>query len=109
MIRQATGLTCVFILVSGGAVAADTPSGKAIFDHDCAVCHARGPGHPGTQRLTELRGPTKAVLEERKDLSPDYIRFVVRQGLVEMPPWRPAEIDDAALKQLAQYLARGRK
>jgi hypothetical protein len=26
-----------------------------------------------------------------------------------MPPWRPVEIDDAALAQLVQYLTHGRK
>lgn len=109
MIRQATGLTLILSLAVGRVVSADTPPGKAIFDRNCATCHARGPGHPGTQRLAELRGSTKAVLEDRTDLDPAYIRVVVRQGLLEMPPWRPSEIDDTALSQLAQYLARARK
>jgi (+)-pinoresinol hydroxylase len=109
MIRQAAGLTFILLLAVGGRAAADAPPGKAIFDRSCAACHARGPGHPGTQRLAELRGATKAVLEERTDLSPAYIRVVVRQGLLEMPPWRPSEIDEAALAQLAQYLAHGHK
>jgi mono/diheme cytochrome c family protein len=46
------------------------------------------------------------VLEERTDLDPDYIRHVVRHGLVEMPPWRPTELDDSSLAQLVQYLTR---
>ena len=108
MIRQAASVALSLLLASGGAVAADTPPGKAVFDHSCAVCHAPGLGHPGTQRLAELRGPDRAVLEERTDLDPDYIRHVVRHGLVEMPPWRPSELDDAALTQLVQYLARGK-
>jgi len=92
-----------------GATAADAPPGKALFDRDCAPCHAAGPGHAGTMRLAETRGPAKAVLEQRTDLDPAYIRLVVRQGLVEMPPWRPSELDEAALNQLVQYLTHGQK
>jgi len=95
-------------LAGGGALAAEPYAGKAIFDRNCAVCHAPGPGHAGTMRLAELRGTDRAVLEERTDLDAAYIRLVVRKGLVEMPPWRPTELDDAALTQLVQYLARAR-
>jgi mono/diheme cytochrome c family protein len=103
-----TGMLCLWVSV-GNAMAADTPPGKAIFDRDCAPCHAAGPGHAGTMRLAEIRGPAKAALEQRTDLDPAYIRLVVRQGLVEMPPWRLSELDDAALAQLVQYLTRGHK
>jgi hypothetical protein len=41
----------------------------------------------------------------RKDLLPAYVMKVVRNGLVEMPAYRPSEIDDASLDALAQYLA----
>lgn len=114
MIRQATGLwvaalAVAGILATGGVESADTPAGKAIFDRNCAACHAAGSGHPGTERLSQLRGPSKAVLEQRTDLDPVYIRVVVRQGLVEMAPWRPTEISDAELAQLAQYLGRRKK
>jgi len=108
MIRRILGTT-LFITAVSGAIAADAPPGKALFDRNCAVCHAAGPSHAGTMRLAETRGPDKAVLEQRTDLDPAYIRLVVRQGLVEMPPWRPSEIDDDALTQLAQYLTRGRR
>ena len=97
------------LLAGSGAWAAEAPLGKAIFDHNCAVCHGPGAGHPGTERLAELRGSARSVLEQRTDLDAAYIRLVVRQGLVEMPPWRPSEIDDVALTQLAEYLAHGRK
>lgn len=107
MIRQAASIAVGLLFAAGGAVLADTPPGKAVFEHNCAVCHAPGLAHPGTQRLAELRGPARAVLEERTDLDPDYIRHVVRHGLVEMPPWRATELDDSSLTQLVQYLARG--
>ena len=92
--------------------AGDTPaaasSGQALFERHCAVCHASGPGHAGTMRLTEARGAAKAVLEQRTDLDPAYVRLVVRQGLVEMPPWRKVELDDAALQHIVAYLTRQR-
>lgn len=108
MIRLALGLTLTLLLVGGEASAADAPAGKAIFDHNCAPCHAKGPGHAGTQRLAQIRGPANAALEDRTDLSADYVRLVVRHGLVEMPAWRLTEINDAELNQLAQYLARAK-
>jgi len=95
--------------ICSGAVAADTTAGKALFDSHCAACHAPGPGHAGTQRLAQARGAAKAALEQRTDLTPEYIRSVVRNGLIEMPPWRLTEIDDAQLDQLVQYLTRPRK
>jgi mono/diheme cytochrome c family protein len=107
VIRQAASIAVGVLFAAGGAVLADTPPGNAVFDRNCAVCHAPGREHPGTQRLAELRGAARAVLEKRTDLDPDYIRHVVRHGLVEMPPWRPTELDDASLTQLVQYLTRG--
>jgi mono/diheme cytochrome c family protein len=104
MIRQAAAAALGFLFAAGGALAADVAPGKAVFDRDCAVCHAPGLAHPGTQRLAQLKGAARAALEQRTDLDPNYIRHVVRHGLVEMPPWRPTELDDAALTQLVQYL-----
>jgi mono/diheme cytochrome c family protein len=93
----------------GNATAADAPPGKALFDRNCGPCHAAGQDHPGTMRLAQTRGPARAVLEQRTDLDAAYIRLVVWQGLVEMPPWRVSEIDDAALNQIVEYLTRARR
>ena len=109
MSRGVLSGSLLVLLAIGRAVAADEPPGRAIFDRNCAPCHAAGPGHAGTMRLAEARGPANAVLEQRTDLNPAYIRLVVRQGLIEMPAWRQSEIDDEALAQLVQYLAKGRK
>jgi mono/diheme cytochrome c family protein len=96
-------------LFAGIAQAAEPPPGKALFDRYCAECHAPGFGHPGTQRLGWSKGERFAVLEQRKDLSADYVRAIVRRGLFEMPPFRPSEISDKELGELSAYLARGRK
>jgi mono/diheme cytochrome c family protein len=98
---------CMGPLWATGARAAE-PSGKQLFDRHCAECHAPGHGHPGTQRLGWSRGERSAVLEQRKDLSADYVQAIVRRGLFEMPPFRPTEISEEELAQLSAYLA-GRK
>ncbi len=87
------------------ATASELP-GKAVFDRNCAACHAPGPAHAGTLRLAQLHGAARSVLEQRTDLTPEYIRVIVRRGLIEMPPWRATELDDAALEQIVQYLTR---
>ncbi len=86
-------------------VAADLPPGKRVFDRYCAECHAPGSGHPGTMQLERTRGKALSVLECATDLIPAYVAIVVRTGLAEMPPYRPTEIDDAALGELLRYLA----
>ena len=100
------------VLLAAGsvAVAADAPPpGKKTFDRYCAECHAPGHGHPGTQQLEWTRGKAFSILEERKDLIPAYVATVVRNGLYEMAPFRPTEIDDAALNELVAYLSPPRK
>jgi hypothetical protein len=48
-----------------------------------------------------------AVLEQRTDLVPDYIRAVVRGGLFGMPITRKTEISDADLEDIIAYLNEG--
>lgn len=97
-------LAVAMTVVSVPAVAADPPPGKKVFDRYCSQCHAPGFGHPGTQQLAFTKGPAQSVLEQRKDLAAEYVRYVVRHGLAQMPPYRPAEIDDAKLAELVHYL-----
>ena len=87
---------------------AEDSAGKALFHARCGVCHEAGPGHAGTMRLAEARGPGAAVIEQRTDLTADYIRAVVRKGLIEMPPWRQTELSDAELAQIIAYLTHAR-
>lgn len=109
MMRTTASLFALLMLPAAvAAPAADTSEGKALYERDCAACHAAGPGHAGTMRLAETRGAANAVLEQRTDLDPDYVRRVVRNGLIEMPPWRQTEISDADLSQVIAYLTRPR-
>ena len=99
------GAALCLAFASSQAVAADASAGKLLFDRHCAECHAPGFGHPGTQQLGWTRGAERAVLEQRKDLAAAYVSAIVRNGLVEMPGFRPTEISNANLKVLAEYVA----
>jgi (+)-pinoresinol hydroxylase len=85
------------------------PPGYVQFQMSCAVCHGTGPGKPGTRALAaKYKGATPALLEERTDLNPAYIKQVVRQGLYVMPFFRKTELSDADLNAIAAYLTRKR-
>lgn len=100
--------------VSNVGVAQTTPSaanGKVIYNKWCVYCHgavapAEGPGAlPGTAALSvKYKGTLPAVLEERTDLAPEFIRAVVRGGLFGMPITRKTEISDAELAAVIAYL-----
>jgi mono/diheme cytochrome c family protein len=81
-------------------------AGARTFDKWCGDCHhpATGPGSIASQR--RYQGTFSAILEERRDLRPEYVSLVVRRGISFMPSFRKTEISDAELAQLAAYLAR---
>ena len=87
-------------------------SGKVLFSRLCAPCH--GADHsdggramlPGTDALRiKYRGTLPALLEQRKDLTPEIIRTFVRKGTFSMPPFRKTEISDEQIGQVSAYLA----
>jgi mono/diheme cytochrome c family protein len=85
------------------------PPGYVQFQMSCSVCHGSGPGKPGTRALAaKYKGATPALLEERTDLNPAYIKQVVRQGLYVMPFFRKTELSDADLNAIVTYLTRKR-
>lgn len=90
------------------SAAAQTPaaSGKAVYEHWCAPCHAPGPGHPGTQSLQlKYAGKLPPVLLDRTDLAPQAVAVFVRQGVLLMAPFRKTEITDGELSALSAYVA----
>lgn len=111
-----TRTSILLLALAAGAVQAAQPApgsapaalhpGKALFDRWCAECHAPGHGHPGTQQLERIRGAKLAVLEQRRDLTPDVVRAFVRNGMNAMPAYRPSEITDADLSLIGSYLSR---
>jgi mono/diheme cytochrome c family protein len=86
---------------------ADAPAGYVQFQNGCAVCHAPGPAHPGTRALAyKYRGKSPGPLEQRTDLAPDFIKYVVRHGVSVMPMFRKTELSDADLNAIVAYLTR---
>ncbi len=101
-------LAALSFSVHAASAAAQTPaaSGKAVYEHWCAPCHAPGPGHPGTQSLQmKYAGKLPPVLLDRSDLSPQVVAVFVRQGVLLMAPFRKTEITDAELAALSAYVA----
>ena len=82
----------------------DLEVGQQKYDLLCAGCHNPGDGHAGTMKLKLVKGEENSVILARTDLSAEYIRFVVRDGLLEMAPFRPTDIDDGDLDSLAAYI-----
>lgn len=87
-------------------VAVEALSGEEIYNRNCLPCHAEGPGHAGTMRLALRLGEEKSVLTKRNDLQAVYVKTIVRQGILLMPPFRPSEITDTELDALANFLAK---
>jgi mono/diheme cytochrome c family protein len=53
----------------------------------------------------KYQGNVSAILEQRSDLRPDYIKMAVRKGVSFMPSFRKTEISDSDLALVAAYLA----
>ena len=90
--------------------------GNAAFQYHCAACHGSGMGLmgapmvPGTQALAaKYHGTKPALLEERTDLSPDIVKYFVRNGVSIMPFFRKTMISDPQLNAIAAYLSRNYK
>ena len=90
--------------------------GDAKFQHSCAPCHGRGAGDdgrallPGTDALRiKYKGEIPALLEDRADLPAAVLSVFLRQGSWSMPPFRPTEVTDAEIDDIAAYLAESSK
>ena len=84
-----------------------TERGAALFVKNCIMCHERGMEHPGTAALSYLYGKDKGALADRDNLTPDFVRYVVRHGRGLMPGFRVGELNEEELKMLAEYLSAG--
>jgi mono/diheme cytochrome c family protein len=87
-------------------------SGEAIFSNRCGSCHLAG--GMGTNLLTKQmmmakRPPTNGMLTNRKDLTADYVKSVVRQGKMAMPRLSRVEVTDSELEAIASYLGKAKK
>jgi mono/diheme cytochrome c family protein len=93
--------------------------GKEVFQNLCSGCHGPdiknasagiGATMPGTDALAaKYKGAKPALLEERTDLTPQFIKIFVRNGVSVMPRFRKTELSDADLEALSAYLTRDNK
>ena len=105
------------MLLLGVAAANAQPSaverGKTKFEHSCAPCHGDGVGDdghamlPGTDALRiKYKGTAiPPLLERRTDLPEPVLKTFVRIGSFSMPPFRPTELTDREIGDIAAYLA----
>lgn len=110
----AVAIAALHCAAAGAQDTTEIERGQLVYEHWCEPCHGSGlglPGFgalPGTHQLgIKYRGTDiPAVLDERTDLVPEYIKVLVRQGVSFMPQFRKTEISDAELEALAAYLTR---
>jgi cytochrome c5 len=88
-----------------GAQSAD--EGERLYGRECAFCHVGR--NTGAMMLGRRLGKDKAELHRRTDLDPGYVKAVVRNGIVNMPPLSKVEVTDQELDRIAAYLARKSK
>ncbi len=81
-------------------------SGEEVYRKWCEGCHMDSPFAPGTIQLRQSRGEDKALITRRTDLTPEYIKQLVRKGLNGMPLFRRTEISDSELGALLEYLVK---
>lgn len=80
--------------------------GKLVYDKWCGICHGRGERMAGTASLqAKYKDAIPAALEDRSDMTPEFVKFYVRNGVMIMPAFRKTEITDADLEVLTEYLS----
>lgn len=95
---------------AASTVAASTVAagdGKALFVERCGMCH-QGIGMAVGMLARRPGDTSKGFLEERTDLSAAFVQTVVRTGILNMPRMPRAEVSDAELAAIANYLSRGK-
>jgi (+)-pinoresinol hydroxylase len=105
---------CVWLApTAAGQDAATIERGRTVYEYWCAPCHGLGIGNNGVQHLpgtdalrVKYQGALPALLAERTDMTPELVKFYVRQGITVMPFFRKTEIDDVELDALAAFLTR---
>jgi mono/diheme cytochrome c family protein len=88
------------------AQAVDLAAGEQLFLARCALCHSGFA--PGTIMLGKRLGKERALLAERTDLVPIYVRQTVRHGLLGMPAITRVDLSDAELARVTTWLTRPR-
>lgn len=84
-------------------------NGEALFSNKCGYCHLTG--GMGTNLVTKQRvalgeASELGLLVNRKDLTADYVKSVVRLGKGAMPRQTKVDITDAELDSVARYIGK---
>ena len=105
---KALAIAVVALLASSAASAAPSPddasNGEALFASRCGMCHRAG--GMGTGLLARRPNAGAGLLEDRRDLTADFVKAVVRAGTGNMPRVARGEVSDAQLARIAAYLAK---
>lgn len=88
-----------------GTASAD--AGERLYGSKCAFCHVGR--NTGAIMLGRRLGNDMAELHTRTDLDADYVKAVVRSGIVNMPPISRVDVTDEELGKIAEYLTRTKK
>lgn len=103
-------------VVSSAAAPAGSPdNGKLVYEKWCLPCHGSrvNTGFPGTTDAlypgaaalaVKYKGTQPPLLTDRTNLTPEFVKVIVRNGISAMPRTRKTEISDAELDDLAAYL-----
>jgi hypothetical protein len=100
------GLVLLLSSVALPGVAEERPRpGEESWILFCEGCHRPDAEGPGAVMLQRRFGDERMAIKGNKTLAPEYIRSVVRHGLLEMAPLRQTDITDAELDLLIEFLA----
>lgn len=114
-VKALAGSLALVLAAWSGVASSQGPAsverGRVKFEDMCAPCHGAGIGDdgramlPGTDALRiKYRGALPALLEKRTDLTAEALRTFVRRGTWSMPPFRPTEITNREIDDIAAYL-----
>lgn len=103
----AAALGAAVPLRAGEAPGSKAPDGKALYRQRCGMCHQTI--GMAVNLLARRPGDTsKGLLEERKDLSAEFVFTVARAGIINMPRISRGEVSDEELAAIANYLSKAK-
>lgn len=80
---------------------------EQLYVEKCSMCHRQF--GMGTVLLGRRVDKDKVFLEDRNDLTSDFVIVAARQGIGNMPRIPRGEVSDDQLQIIAQYLAKQNK
>jgi mono/diheme cytochrome c family protein len=81
--------------------------GKELYRTRCGMCH-QGIGMAVTLLSRRPGDTSKGLLENRKDLSVQFVVAAARTGIGNMPRIARGEVSDPELTAIAEYLSKAR-